>query len=556
MFPGERLKMLLLCFVCLIPPVAMRAQNFYTQPIAGAVTDSSFQLAWFCNPLDSFSLTVTTSFYEIRDTVVCPLDSFIKWGVSGLSAGTPHEIVITRYPAGDTLSTLNIKTFPKYTWEYVSIAFGSCLEIHDSVFIAIKQREPDLFVYLGDWDYPDRGFPVRDTVFFADSFHLIKQSWIHRYSAHTFQNSAFKTIPVAYVWDDHDYVSDDASEKYAVYYRENNTLVARLVPIKPSTRQNSIRGYKKYFPHYTLKDTNSLYQSVSMGPIRLILLDNRSTKDHHLLAFYKSGSLWYFDSTIYLRMISDEQWRLLKGEISTATEPWIIIGTSLVFSQFFRPFIIDMLGWQTFIGDSAALIAMLLADQWAGYWHQSDSLLHLLKTTGRDESTVIISGDIHTSGIDTSRKGGVYEVVAANLGQNNSRIARRLDSMLAMRPWDIAQGVDNDNFLPAFGLIEAFGEDSLRMCIIDMHNNPIGCHTITTAFVPSIVDDVAKSMKQEDAYCAGEYCYINTNKWYFEEITTDGRVIRRVKGNGVSKIRRRQGTIVRIITPQREFVFK
>ncbi len=516
----------------------VKVQTILSSPVVGAVSDTSIQLFWFCLPDSQFFIHFEGSGYDFYDTVQCNSDSTLKWQSPKLLPNTKHNITVLHNL--DTIKHLSIRTFPHGDTAHVKIAFGSCLEITDSVFLAVKDHSPHVFLFLGDWGYPDRGYPLQDTVYFADSFHLVKQSWINRYNSFPLQDKAFSTVPVDYIWDDHDYVATDASRNYVAYYTNGINLYARLIPIDSQTRQNSIRGYKQFFPHYPLPNPDAIYHSFVLGPVRVIMLDTRSTKQHHLFAFSKSGGVWQYDTTLRLMMIDSVQWQWLRKELTTAREPWVIIASSVVFSQHFTRFITDLLGWQVFIGDSVVLLSMILADQWAGYRHQAKKLLALLDSLNRLNSTIIISGDIHTSGIDTSRRGGLYEVVAGNLGQWNSRIARRLDSTLGMRPWDIVQGVDNDNFLPAFGLIEAWGSDSLKMCIIDMRNTVIGCHTIHSSFKTVYVQQPSQSSpNNKEIICNDTECLIRTNqKWHIVEITYDGKVINQISGSGNYLFRR------------------
>jgi len=534
----------------------IKGQADLSPPVAGAVTDSSIHLFWFCVPDSPFTIHFEGSGYDFYDTVQCNSDSTLKWQSPKLLPNTLHNITV--FHNSDTIKHLRIRTFPLGDTAHVKIAFGSCLDIIDSVFLAVQDHGPNVLLFLGDWDYPDRGYPLQDTVFFADSFHVVKQSWIRRYNKFPLQDKALSAIPIDYIWDDHDYVATDGSRHYAAYYNTSGSNPSvTLIPIDSQTRQNALSGYKKFFPHYSLANDDAIYHSFVLGPLRVIMLDTRSTKQHQFFAFYKSGNQWRYDSTLPLLMIDSAQWQWLMQELKESREPWIVIGSSLLFSQFFKDFIVSLLVWQTLAGDSVVLASIALADHWAGYRHQARAILSLLDSLGKRRSTVVISGDIHTSAIDTSRRGGLYEVVAGNLGQWNSRLAKRLDSMFHMRPWDIAQGVDNDNFLPAFGLIEAWGSDSLRMCIVDMRNNPIGCHTITSSFKVVQVPTFPEADNTEIICSSTECRIVSQNKWEVREISYDGRVYSHISGKGNHRFNRRcKNCIIEFITREQKVVIK
>ena len=98
------------------------------------------------------------------------------------------------------------------------------------------------------------------------------------------------------------------------------------------------------------------------------------------------------------------------------------------------------------------------------------------------ENVIWLSSDSHTSAIDDGENAGFPEPMAGNLRQTNSRLAwlmanagplmstfcpqSNLSQSFAL--WNAGgQGLGNTNFNDAYGRIEVFGEDSVRLSIVD-----------------------------------------------------------------------------------------
>jgi len=137
----------------------------------------------------------------------------------------------------------------------------SCCARTDSnhpVFTTIRQHNPLFFLHMGDMHYRD--ISVNDRDVFRSGYDGVL----------TAANPAalFRDVPLAYMWDDHDYGPNDSDATAP------GRLAARLT-------------YQEYVPHYSLAAGSGdvpIYQAFTIGRVRFILTDTRSERDTGLLS--------------------------------------------------------------------------------------------------------------------------------------------------------------------------------------------------------------------------------------------------------------------------------
>jgi phosphodiesterase/alkaline phosphatase D-like protein len=72
------------------------------------------------------------------------------------------------------------------------------------------------------------------------------------------QAALYRSVPIAYVWDDHDYGRNDADS---------------TAPSRPAAMQ----AYRDFVPHYPLATHDSpIYQGFTIGRVRVLITDTRS----------------------------------------------------------------------------------------------------------------------------------------------------------------------------------------------------------------------------------------------------------------------------------------
>ena len=125
----------------------------------------------------------------------------------------------------------------------------------NEVFASIE-REPQLlfFLHLGDFHYGN----IRRAVIHK---RLNKFDWMLRRGT---VGSLFRSMPVAYCWDDHDFLGNDCDGG---------------LPSELKAAKSAQDAYDIYVPHYRFVDrTTGIYQSFRVGRVLFLLTDNRFNK--------------------------------------------------------------------------------------------------------------------------------------------------------------------------------------------------------------------------------------------------------------------------------------
>ncbi len=451
-------------------------------PVVGNVTDTSATVKVGVAAEEAATLVLyrdSTWEAEVDAVVALPeylfRDTAYTFQLHGLESGRRY---FYRILAGRDTAVGSLRTFSDEGDSEFRIAFGSCIAV-DSIFERIARYDPDVTLLLGDWGYYDaQPFDPEAPFYTSDDTLLLRDSWrrrltmpvLRKYMAHH---------NMAYVWDDHDFTTTDAARESVPWYVVDSvrgTVEVRVVPYNAHTVRNALRAYRYYFPHYPLVfDGQSLTQVFSFATGTVYLLDVRSNRDVHVRAFEKQGSRWTFDSTMALSLLGDTVHRWLREALREDARTWKPMFSSVVFNRKLRQLIAQLLALQG-IRPELAAVAMGMADSWAGFAVEQEALLEYIER--HDIANVLIgTGDIHSSGLDDGANAGIPEIVAGNLGQENSRLFYLLDSLTggnASQYWNGGgQGLGNRNFRYAFGLLSFYGDDSCRMQIIDINHHVV-----------------------------------------------------------------------------------
>lgn len=123
----------------------------------------------------------------------------------------------------------------------------------NEVFDEIRNEDPLFFLHLGDLHYGD----VNSTLLqkYREKYREVLES--------PKQAALYRDVPLAYVWDDHDYIANNT-------HRDSpGRLQARLM-------------YQECVPHYPLVEGSggvAIYQAFTVGRVRFLLTDTRSERD-------------------------------------------------------------------------------------------------------------------------------------------------------------------------------------------------------------------------------------------------------------------------------------
>jgi len=141
-----------------------------------------------------------------------------------------------------------------------SFAFASCADNHSNsvIFDVIREHAPLIFIHTGDLHYGNIEDPDPKT------FH----NMYDQVMSNSRQSEFFRNLPIAYMWDDHDFGPNNA----------DSTSIGRAA---------SIEAYLAGVPHYPLaayhgqldpKWLPSIYFTFKLGNVKFILTDTSSSK--------------------------------------------------------------------------------------------------------------------------------------------------------------------------------------------------------------------------------------------------------------------------------------
>ncbi|WP_158647567.1 alkaline phosphatase D family protein [Actinoplanes sp. ATCC 53533] len=311
---------------------------------AGAVTTTSATVvAEAVRPARRARLVLTADQAGVaRSTAAVPVggDGIVRLRATGLRPDTAYRYVvevdaIADHARGDG----RFRTMPSGPASF-TVAVGSCARTGSSgaVFDAIRAVEPLLYVSAGDLHY---GNPARDDVtVFGDLYRQTLTS--------PAQAALYRSVPVAYVWDDHDYGPNDADA---------------AAPTRPAARA----AYSAYVPHYPQPEPGgAVYQAFTIGRVRFVLTDNRSER---------TGT----------SLLGARQLAWLQRELVTAAR-----GHAVVVWVNPDPWIAAPAGG---------------ADDWGGYPQERRVLADTI-AAARIDNLVMISGDAHMVALDDGSHSG------------------------------------------------------------------------------------------------------------------------------------------------------
>lgn len=311
-----------------------------------------------------------------------------SFDINGLEAGVEYSyrLVVDGAIADERVG--NFRTFASGP-ESFTVAVGSCARLGSdgTVYEAIRAAEPDLFLVPGDFFYADH---IETFDQFTDAFDETLTS--------PSQAELLADVPIAYVWDDHDYGGNDADST-------------------SPTREFAREAYAAYVPHYPLADSGTINQSFTIGRVRFLMLDNRSARDPKVAVDNAAKTMLGADQLAWLEA------ELLEGD---SKYPLTVVVTSV-------PWIAA-----TEVG----------ADHWGGYSTERGALADFIASNELD-GLLMIAGDAHMVAIDdgTNTNFSTYEGASFPL----------LHAAALDRPGSVKGGPYSEGVFPGggqFGLIE------------------------------------------------------------------------------------------------------
>lgn len=148
----------------------------------------------------------------------------------------------------------SFRTLPKPGQASFHFAFASCARTGSAsdVFDRIRENDPLFFLHMGDFQYLD--IRTNSRARFRAAYDSVLAS--------PQQSELYRNVPLAYIWDDHDFGGNNANRR-------------------STTHEASRLTYEEFMPHYPLvfDRDGPISQSFSVGRVKFILTDLRSDRD-------------------------------------------------------------------------------------------------------------------------------------------------------------------------------------------------------------------------------------------------------------------------------------
>jgi alkaline phosphatase D len=410
----------------------------------------------------------------------------------------------------------SFRTFPlKGTPATFTFGFGSCQQSGSflpssmppgNVFREVLKASPRFFLQIGDWGYPDStdNLPT-DSAFFAGDYARVQNSYLAKFRPDYPMDSLLRVTPVDYVYDDHDYMNNNGSARTSSFTVANkpnqfgSDYVIREIANPPGARENSMRGYRENMPGYPLaNESRGVYHSFSCGGADFFVVDLRSQRSPNLEPFTKNPASGKYEFTpppghsILGRDAApgggESQLTWLLNGLQGSQATWKFIVSSVPFNKGLSQVMTLSLAFQDItinypeLPPATALIgaSFEVADKWIGFPADADTLLRFVAAHSI-RNVIVLSGDMHTAGLDDGTNAGFPEIMAGGLDITNSQIVKFLADF-GLHLWNKGgQGLTTQVFDNAFGKVTVFGRDSVRLDLVDEAGTTFATHTVLNA---------------------------------------------------------------------------
>ncbi len=299
-------------------------------------------------------------------------DRVVTLPVGGLAPATRYHYGVEVDGVVDEAKRGTFRTAPEGAGSF-TIAFGSCASTGSNhpVFDAIRAADPLFMVHTGDLHYEN--IATADPALFRAAY--------DRVLASPRQSALYRSVPLAYMWDDHDYGPNNADG---------------TSPTKAAART----AYQERVPHHPLAAGSgdvAPYQAFTVGRVRFLVTDGRSERS-------PSGARDDAAKT----MLGAAQKAWLKSELLAARDAQALTVW------------VNTIPW---VADVTAG-----GDNWGGYSTERREIADFIRDHRIDRTLVMLSGDAHmlsaedgtNSGYATGGGGGFPVLHAAALDRPGS----------------------------------------------------------------------------------------------------------------------------------------
>ncbi len=181
-------------------------------------------------------------------------NNVVEFALNGLEPDTQYYYALEVNGRIEAGKRGEFRTFPRPGPASFEFAFASCARTGSTLdtFDRIRENRPLFFMHLGDFQYLD--IRTNSRAMFRAAY-----DWV---LASPQQAELYRSVPMTYVWDDHDFGGNNANRR--------------------SRTHEAVRSsYEEYVPHYPLVfDRNGpITQTFSVGRVKFIMTDLRSERD-------------------------------------------------------------------------------------------------------------------------------------------------------------------------------------------------------------------------------------------------------------------------------------
>ena len=279
-------------------------------------------------PTDEFGDDTRYFDVESEDGTIATFDA------SGLEPATRYHYAVEVDGRLDEVRAATFSTFPDDAASF-RFTVGACARVgsNGAVFDSIRQEDPLFHLIAGDFHYGD--IPDDNRERFDEVLDLTLSM--------PGQSALYRSVPIAYVWDDHDYGANDSS---------------RASP----SRVAAMEAYRANVPSYELAgDLSAVYQQFDVGRVRFLLTDARSARELGVTTLGEEQLEWFLDAVV---TAADEQ----ELVVWLNPIPWVAEATDG-------------------------------ADDWGGYADERRVIADVIADNDID-NLLMISGDAHMVAID------------------------------------------------------------------------------------------------------------------------------------------------------------
>jgi phosphodiesterase/alkaline phosphatase D-like protein len=400
-------------------------------PIVGGVTDSSARVTVVASssaPMAiEYSMTNDFSSDVQRSTQLTPDPAkynFLTFNLPNLHSSSTYFLrPVVNDASSHFATTRSFRTFPKPLHDSAFMfAFGSCqlqqIAVRRSnVWKELRALQPLLFIQMGDWTYPDRAISPA----FASNDSLLAQSYLNKYDPTQGIDSVLASLPVDYVWDDHDFGANNSDGTFA-------------------DKAKSLNAFTSYVPHYNLPNAaDGIYHTFTVGNVQFFVLDLRSERSPDNEVVQQSGGKFSWNPPTGHSILRGthtsgvDQLRWFENALLGSLAKWKVIISSVTWSLAAAANIPLLVTYANFKKDGTKLYEA--ADTWAGFSADQDSILAFVKKY-QITNVVVCSADVHTAMMDDGRNSAFPEIVSGNLEVPNSNLYGQLDSVGFGTSWD------------------------------------------------------------------------------------------------------------------------